>query len=52
MGHGRGVAVLAAARANIEVFEYTPPSGKTIGGRLWKGRKNAGTAYDKSNFKS
>ncbi|AUG58226.1 crossover junction endodeoxyribonuclease RuvC [Acetivibrio saccincola] len=24
VGHGRGVAVLAAARANIEVFEYTP----------------------------
>ncbi|HHX17778.1 MAG TPA: crossover junction endodeoxyribonuclease RuvC [Clostridium sp.] len=24
VGQGRGVAVLAAARANIEVFEYTP----------------------------
>lgn len=24
VGHGRGVAVLAAAKAGIEVFEYTP----------------------------
>jgi crossover junction endodeoxyribonuclease RuvC len=24
VGHGRGVAVLAAARAGVEVFEYTP----------------------------
>lgn len=24
VGHGRGVAVLAAARADVEVFEYTP----------------------------
>ncbi|NMA65406.1 MAG: crossover junction endodeoxyribonuclease RuvC [Clostridiaceae bacterium] len=24
VGHGRGVALLAAARSNIEVYEYTP----------------------------
>jgi len=39
VGHGRGVAVLAAAQSGIDVFEYTPIQVKTVNSGIRKGGK-------------
>lgn len=49
VGHGRGVAVLAAAQSGIDVFEYTPIQVKQSIVGYGRAEKNTGTADGKSN---